>query len=106
MKKITFLVFVLSVSIGLSQAIPVNFDSDITIGTNWKADSGLTSVGITDLPSDMPDHGNAGQIVSSSSGQAWQNAQLSLTTNYLDLTDATGSKTITVDVYSISAQDF
>src|SRR5690606_27115658 len=54
----------------------------------------------------MPDHGNAGQIVSSSSGQAWQNAQLSLTTNYLDLTDATGSKTITVDVYSISAQDF
>ena len=106
MKKITLFIFLLTFSLGYSQTIPVSFDSDITVGTNWKADSGLTSVAVVDLPSDTPDHGNAGEIVSSASGAAWQNAQLSMTTNYIDLTTATGSKIITVDVYATAAQSF
>ena len=106
MKKITLFIFLLAFSLGYSQSIPVTFDSDITVGANWKADSGLTSVAVVDLPSDAPDHGNAGQIVSSATGAAWQNAQLSMTTNYIDLTTATGSKIITVDVYATAAQSF
>lgn len=106
MKKITLFIFLLAFSLGYSQAIPVTFDSNITVGSNWKADSGLTSVAVVDLPSDAPDHGNAGQIVSSASGAAWQNAQLLMTTNYIDLTTATGSKIITVDVYATASQSF
>lgn len=60
-------------SFGFSQTIPVNFDSDVAIGVNWNSDSRLTSVDVVDLPSDTPDNGNAGEIVSSASGQAWQN---------------------------------
>lgn len=107
MKKITLLLMMLLIaSFGFSQTIPVNFDGDITVGANWKADSGLSSVAVTDLPSDTPDHGNAGELVSSASGAAWQNAQLLMTTNYIDLSDATGSKIINVDIYTTSPQDF
>lgn len=106
MKKITFLFVLLITSFGFSQSIPITFDSGITVGANWKSDSGLASVAITNLPSDAPDHGNAGEMVSSASGEKWQNAQLLLTTNYIDLTNATGSKIITVDVYSNAPQSF
>ncbi|MFB9056804.1 hypothetical protein ACFFU9_08630 [Mariniflexile ostreae] len=106
MKKITFLFVLLMMSFGFAQTIPVTFDSDIIVGSNWKKDSGLASVDIIDLPSDMPDHGNAGEIISVATGEAWQNAQLSLTSNYIDLTDATGNKVITVDVYAESTQVF
>jgi len=114
MKKITLLLTLLLTSIGFSQTIPVTFQSDITTGAksngtvtpanaNWYSDSGLTSTTVEDLASDTPDHSNAGKIVSSSSGQNWQNAQLLMTDNYMDLTT---NKTITLDVYSDNAQDF
>ena len=99
---------------GFSQTIPVTFQSDITNGAksngtvtpanaNWYSDSGLTSTTVEDLASDTPDHMNAGKIISSSTGQKWQNAQLLMTNNYMDLTT---NKTITLDVYSDNAQDF
>ena len=101
-------------SIGFSQTIPVDFQSGITSGAktgadilpadaNWYSDSGLTSATVEDLASDTPDHSNAGKIVSSSSGANWQNAQLLMTDNYMNLTT---DKTITLDVYSDNAQDF
>jgi hypothetical protein len=46
---------------------------------------------------------NAGKIISSSMGAKWQNAQLLMTNNYMDLTT---NKTITLEVYSDNAQDF
>ena len=99
---------------GFSQSIPITFDSDVIAGAkvdgvvspldaNWYSDSGLTSVSIEDLPSDSPDHGNAGKMVSSASGQPWQNAQILLQDNYIDLTT---NKVITLDVYSDNPQDF
>lgn len=114
MKKITLLLTLLLTSIGFSQTIPVTFQSDITNGAksngtvtpanaNWYSDSGLTSTTVEDLASDTPDHMNAGKIISSSTGQKWQNAQLLMTNNYMDLTT---NKTITLDVYSDNAQDF
>ena len=114
MKKITLLLTLLLTSMGFSQTIPVTFQSDITNGSksngtvtpanaNWYSDSGLTSTTVEDLASDTPDHMNAGKIISSSTGQKWQNAQLLMTNNYMDLTT---NKTITLDVYSDNAQDF
>ena len=114
MKRITLLLSLLITSIGFSQNIPVDFQSDIITGAksvsgitpadaNWYIDSGLTSATVEDLASDTPDHQNAGKIVSSSTGQKWQNAQLLMTNNYMDLTT---NKTITLDVYSSNAQDF
>jgi len=114
MKKITLLLTLLMTSIGFSQAIPVTFQSDIITGAksgasitpadaNWYSDSGLTSTTVEDLASDSPDHMNAGKIVSSSTGAKWQNAQLLMTDNYMDLTT---TKTITLEVYSDNAQDF
>ena len=97
MKKITLLLSILMTSIGFSQTIPVDFQSGITSGAktgadilpadaNWYSDSGLTSATVEDLASDTPDHSNAGKIVSSSSGANWQNAQLLMTDNYMNLT--------------------
>ncbi|MCU4162819.1 T9SS type A sorting domain-containing protein [Carboxylicivirga caseinilyticus] len=85
-----------------AQSIPVTFESDITVGDNWKADSGLSSVAVVDDPAGAG-HGKVGEITSSSSGLKWQNAQLQLITNYIDLTS---TKTITFDIYTASAQDF
>ena len=104
MKKITLLFFLLTISIGYSQTIPVDFESDVTVGVNWNSDSGLGSVAIVTDPDPTPSsRGNVGQINGSDAGAVWQNAQLTLTTNYIDLTDATGSNTITFDYYSTVA---
>ncbi|MGB0185294.1 MAG: T9SS type A sorting domain-containing protein, partial [Flavobacteriaceae bacterium] len=114
MKKITLLLTLLAFTFSFAQSIPVNFDADITVGTksggtvtpadaNWFSDSGLASVAVENLAADTPDHGNAGKIVSSSSGQKWQNAQLLMKNNYIDLTS---NKIISLDVYSDNAQDF
>jgi hypothetical protein len=104
MKKITFL-FILTMSFGYSQTIPIDFESDIIIGTNWNADT-LTSVDVVDLTSDTPDNGNTGELVTAAGSNPWQNGQLIMTSNYIDLTDATGSKTIDVDVYTIDPLDY
>ena len=112
MKKITLLSMLFAFTFGFSQSIPITFDSDVIAGAkvdgvvspldaNWYSDSGLTSVSIEDLPSDSPDHGNAGKMVSSASGQPWQNAQILSQDNYIDLTT---NKVITLDVYSDNPQ--
>jgi len=114
MKKITLFITLIAFTFGFSQSIPITFDSGIIAGAkadgvvspldaNWFSDSGLTSVSIEDLSSDSPDHGNAGKMVSSVSGQPWQNAQILLQDNYIDLTT---NKVITLDVYSDNPQDF
>lgn len=99
MKKFTFLMSMLITALGYSQSIPVNFESGVTVGVNWISDSGLGSVAIVADPV-TSGQGQVGQINGSSGGAAWQNAQLTLTDNYIDLTDATGSSTITFMHYS------
>jgi len=116
MKKTTLLFLLLMVSIGYAQTIPVTFATDIIVGAkdgvvtpsnaNWFSDSGMSSVAVVDAPVDLAGHGKVGQINSSSTGAKWQNAQLLMSTNYIDLTTATGSKTISIDVYTTAPQDF
>jgi len=114
MKKITLVLTLFAFTFSFAQTIPVNFDADITVGSksdgiitpadaNWFSDSGLTSVAVEDLAADTPDHGNAGKIVSSALGAKWQNAQLLMKDNYIDLTT---NKIISLDVYSDNPQDF
>ena len=118
MKKITLLMSLLITTVGFSQAIPVTFEDGIISGAksgdpavltpadaNWYSDSGLASASVEDLASDTPDNLNAGKIVSSSTGANWQNAQFSFPVgaNYMDLTT---DKTVTLDVYSVNAQNF
>jgi len=114
MKKITLLITLLAFTFSFSQAIPVTFDSDIISGAkvdgvvspssaNWFSDSGLTSASVEDVTATAPSQGNAGKIISSASGQPWQNAQILLQDNYIDLTS---NKVITLDVWAESPQDF
>jgi rubredoxin len=106
MKKITFLMILLTMSFGYSQTIPVTFDSGVVVSDNWNKDSGLASVAIVDAPVGLVTYGKVGQITSAAPGDGinpWQNAQLKMKTNYIDLTNATGSKIITFDYYSTVA---
>ena len=102
MKKITLFITLIAFTFGFSQTIPVTFDEGIS-ASNWYADSGLTSATVEDIVDDNPDHGNVGKIVSSIDGDPWQNAQLLLEDNYIDLTT---NKVITLDVYSTNPQNF
>ena len=102
MKKITLLLFLMAFSFGNSQTIPVTFET-VTVGPNWKVDSGLASVGVVNDPVVAGTHGKVGQITSSATGEKWQNAQLLMTTNHLDLRT---NQNITLDVYTTAPQSF
>lgn len=104
-KKMTILLLVfcgLNIS---AQNIPVNFESGVTLGTNWIGDN-VTSVAIVNDPVSGGTNGLVGQIITNANAVPWQNAQLLLNTNYLDLTNATGSKIVTLSVYSTVPVDY
>jgi hypothetical protein len=96
MKKITLLFFFLTFSLGYSQVVLENFSSGIT-SSNWKGDAGLGSA----TTETLSPNGLAGKIVTSTGGNPWQNAQLSMQSNRIDL--STTNKVVTVDVYSDAA---
>ena len=108
MKKITLIIMLLAFTFGFSQSIPVTFDSGVTAGVNWKADSGMDSATVEAVPGDTSTNGLAGKMVSQAPGTGvnpWQNAQLTLTDNYIDLRTTT-NQIITLDIYSVNAIDF
>ncbi len=88
-----------------AQTIPVTFESGVTLGTNWIGDN-VTSVAIVNDPAPGGTNGQVGRIITNANAVPWQNAQLLLNTNYLDLTNATGSKIVTLSVYSTVAIDY
>lgn len=98
MKKITLLIICLTVSFTYAQTIPVDFETDINVGVNWNGDSGVVVDVVDDPGATMGKVGEV-QAVIGGAAQPWQNAQLIMTTNYMDLTSATGSKIVSVDVY-------
>jgi hypothetical protein len=97
MKKITLLFFLLTISLGYSQVAVVleNFSSGITT-SNWKVDSGLGSA----TTETLSPNGLAGKITTSTAAGAnpWQNAQLYMQSNRINL--STANKVVTVAVYS------
>ena len=104
-KKMTLLFMALSGLTVSAQTIPVNFESGVTTGANWIADN-VTSIAIVNDPAANGTNGQVGQIITNANAVPWQNAQLLLNTNYLDLTNATGSKIVTIDVYSTAPIDY
>ena len=115
MKKITLFITLIAFTFGFSQSIPVTFDSGVTAGVNWNGDSGLASVSVEAVPGDTSNNGLAGKIVSAASDDTawpypagiypWQNAQMSLQDNYIDLRTST-NQIISFDIYSDTAIDF
>ena len=97
MKKITLLLTLLTVSFGFSQqALIEDFEGtapSITL-TN-----GLGSATVVTDPA-MGTNGNVLEIVSAAAGDPWQQADLIVQTNAMDLTV---DPTVTVDVYSTTA---
>ncbi|MEO1033162.1 MAG: T9SS type A sorting domain-containing protein [Bacteroidota bacterium] len=95
MKKITFLFFLLTVSLGYSQVVLEDFD-----GTppSFTTNNGLGSTAIVADPDNASNM--VGQLISAASGDPWQQADLLMQNNLMDLTSDT---TVQVDVYSNTA---
>ncbi len=93
MKKITLLLILLTVSLGYSQTVIEDFEgtAPTIVGTNG------TSVSIS---STQAMDANSLEIISASTGDPWQQAELTFQGDWLDLTT---SKDVVVDVYSTTA---
>ncbi|GAA3656280.1 T9SS type A sorting domain-containing protein [Flavivirga jejuensis] len=106
MKKITLLLILLTASLGYAQSSPINFESDVTTGVNW-IDAGVDVAIEDDATPTAPANGKVGRLLTKAGGQPWQEAHLTMTTSAIDLTTATGgAKTVSVDVYSTTGNDF
>jgi hypothetical protein len=100
MKKITFLFFFLAVSLGYSQTVLEDFETDVSADMQYSAENASGAGSFTWKPNPSvtaPNtSANAAEIITGAAGEPWQNAQkFSLT---MDMT--TGTKTLEVDVYS------
>ena len=115
MKKISKYFFLLSISIGYSQSSPITFESNVTVGVNWINATGIATsiVDVTDASiagsttSPASPSGKVGKLITDATKNPWQEAHLKMTTSSIDLTTATGgNKTVTIDVYSTTGNDF
>ena len=100
MKKITLLIVsFLFFTSGYSQTLLEDFESSPAT-YSLVADQGLTSATVVSDPETNGTRGNVLEIITSTTGQPWQNAQATLT-SAIDLT--TSEKRVSVDIYSTSA---
>ena len=115
MKKISKYFFLLAISIGYSQSSPITFESNVTVGVNWINATGIATsiVDVTDTSiaglttSPAAPSGKVGKLITDATKNPWQEAHLKMTTSSIDLTTATGgNKTVTIDVYSTTGNDF
>lgn len=95
MKKITFLLFSLLFAIvGFSQSNLEDFEG---AGPEvWMIDNGLAGANVIEDPLDNTNM--VGEIISQAAGDPWQQANLIMQDNLIDL--STANVTVTVDVYS------
>jgi len=102
MKKITLLMFLLSVVYSYSQTYDLleNFDT-VTTGVTWLDDNGSTISTVENTPvsgtNAIASDGNYGQIITQQASAPWQAGALIMQDNFLDLEN---QRTIQVDVYS------
>lgn len=102
MKKITFLLFVLTISLGYSQVVLEDFEGI--------APATIDSDGLISSTQSNPDmasantSANALQLVTSAAGQPWQGTRLLMQNNKIDMT--TTNKVLTVDIYSTMPREF
>ena len=91
MKKITFFFLLLTVSIGFSQTNLEDFEGTTDF-------SGANALGGANVVADPLDATNTvGEIISSAAGDPWQQADLVMQSNFMDLSS---DITVQVDVYS------
>jgi len=104
MKKITLLMFLLSVVYSYSQTYDLleNFDT-VTTGVTWLDDNGSTISTVENTPisgtNAVASDGNYGQIITQQASAPWQAGALIMQNNYLDLAT---QREIQVDIYSDS----
>jgi hypothetical protein len=98
MKKITLLLILLTVSFGYSQ-INITFDPAPLEGS-WFPNESMTTADVVDATVDFATYGKVGRMITNAGGAPWQNAQLIMTDNKIDMTAST---VITADVYSTTA---
>ena len=96
MKKITFLIFLLSISFGFAQTVLEDFEGDEPIIGSF--DGILASVQSNPDQSGPNMSATAFELITSESGQPWQGTRLLMQNNKIDMT--TADKTMTIDVYS------
>ena len=113
MKKITLLLILLTVSLGYSQVLLVDFEGGAyggtlvyqneTQGDCPQPENGVMSQEPNPVPTGNPS-ATAAEIITDTAGNPWQNAQLFLAAgDEIDLTGTT--KTVSVLVYSTTATD-
>lgn len=95
MKKITLLLLFLTVSLGYSQVVLENFETPLP-GEALKVKDGM-AVNVVSDPEAMGTRGQVLQLITAAAGQPWQQAELYLQGEWIDLTS---SKIVSVDVYS------
>lgn len=101
MKKITFLLFLLTVFLGYSQVVLEDFEA--------ATPTTLDTDGIVSSTQANPDRtgntsANALQLITDSAGQPWQGARLLMQKNKIDMT--TANKILTADIYSTTPKEF
>ena len=100
MKKITFLLTFLIATVGFAQTNLEDFES---APIDFTGNNGLGAANVVANPASDSTNGSAtvGEIISSAAGDPWQQADLVMQDNYIDL-----SSTITVSVDVYSTQSF
>ncbi|GAA4891666.1 hypothetical protein GCM10023311_15100 [Flaviramulus aquimarinus] len=96
MRKITFLLSFLTFSIGFAQVTLEDFEGT----TDVTPSNGLGSANIIANTTGSGTAGNVLEVISAASGQPWQQANVIMLNNTMDLTT---DKTVSVDVYSMTA---
>jgi hypothetical protein len=99
MKKITLLLLLLTFSFGYSQQVVVQ-DFEVASSYTIEGFEGLGSASIVADPAAGGTKANGLQLVSSSTGNPWQGATVTLLTSKLKLTT---DKTVKIDVYATQA---
>ncbi|OUR97605.1 hypothetical protein A9Q86_15425 [Flavobacteriales bacterium 33_180_T64] len=100
MKKITFFFLLLTVSFGYSQVVLEDFEGPAPA---LAFSNGPGSATIVADPEMGGTHGNVLEIITGAASAPWQQAELTLQGDYIDLSGVT--KVVTVDVYSDTAFD-
>ena len=99
MKKITLFFFMIAVSLGYSQQVLEDFEGAAPV---LGFSNGPGSATIVADPAAGGVNGNVLEVITGAASAPWQQAELTLQGDWLDLTT---NKTVDVDVYSLTAFD-
>ncbi|MDG1673742.1 MAG: hypothetical protein P8H64_07850, partial [Flavobacteriaceae bacterium] len=104
MKKITILLSFLAITLGNSQTNLEDFEGAAPTVT----DTGFTSTNVVANPDSSTGSGNESanvlELITSAAGNAWQEAEMVIQNNTIDMT--TADKTLTIDIYSTNPVEY